>query len=304
MISLIETLDEAVARFGQETERLRYLPENRYNREIFPTSGQYDWFSGQALYCLIRHLRPERIIEVSTSSGYSSLFSASALKANQKGRLETFEYTPSSAAAAQANFERYGVKEVVRLWVGDARETAAALVNERQQQRPGFEILFLDSEHTEEFARSYLDLFLPDAHPDSLFHMHDILPPDAQVKFRPLAGMKKWSFRPKGWLYRRLHKIAPRWVPHHIRLWVPPAPYTEITSEADFGNQLAARIPAGQQLYMHKIIDRYPAFEGHRYDHLSIARCGPHGEPREWNESWWTICGPLKEAYQLSSQSA
>lgn len=300
MKNLLEFMDEAVTRYGQETERLRFLPENRYNAQIFPTIGQYDWFSGQMLYCLIRHLQPGRVIEVSTSSGYSSLFSSLALKANGRGRLETFELTPSSAAAAQANFDRYGVKDFVRLWVGDARETAVTLLNERRQQPPALEILFLDSEHSEEFARSYLDLFLPDAHPDSLFHMHDILPPDVKLMVRPLAAMKEWAFRPKGWLYRRLRKFAPSLVPNHPRRWVTPVPYTDIPSEAVFGHRLAAQIPAEQQAYMHAIIDRYPSFEGHRYDETSVWRCGANGEAREWNESWWTVCGPLATAYRAT----
>jgi predicted O-methyltransferase YrrM len=298
MNSLVEYMDEAVARYGQETERLRFLPENRYNVQLFPTIGQYDWFSGQLLYCLIRHLQPERVIEVSTSSGYSSLFSALALKANQRGRLETFELTPSSAAAAQANFDRYDVKDQVRLWVGDARETSAALLNERQQQSPAVEILFLDSEHTEEFARSYLDQFLADTHPDSLFHMHDILPPDAKVMVRPLEGLKSLSFRPKGWIYRRLRRVAPGLVPHHIRRWVTPVPYTKFTSEATFGHRLATHVPASQQAYTHSIIDRYPTLDGYRYDDTSVWRCGARGEPREWNDSWWSVCGPLAQAYQ------
>lgn len=304
MLNMLELMDEAVARFGHETPQLRFLPENRYNPQLFPTMGQYDWFSGQLLYCLIRQVQPERIIEVSTSSGYSSLFSALALKANQHGKLETFELTPSSAAAAQANFDRYGVAEQVRLWVGDARATAVTLLDERRRQSAAREILFLDSEHTEEFARAYLDLFLPDATPESLFHMHDILPPDAKVKYRPLSGTKTWSFRPKGWLYRRLRKIAPTLVPNHIRNWVTPVPYTEIPSEAVFGHRLAAKIPAEQQVYVHTMIDRYAALDGHRYDQASVWRCGPRGESREWNESWWTFCGPLAQAYHATPQSA
>jgi predicted O-methyltransferase YrrM len=301
MNNLVEYFDEAVAAYGHETERLRFLPENRYNREIFPTMGQYDWLSSQLLYCLIRHFRPARIIEVSTSSGYSSLFSALALKANQSGRLETFELTPSSAEAAHANFERYDVADIIRLWVGDARERAVDLLKERRQQTPVREILFLDSEHTEAFARSYLDLFLPDAAPDALFHMHDVVPPDAKLMVRPLEAMKSWSFRPKGWLHRRLRRFAPGLDLPHPRRWVTPVPLQQLTSEAEFAHRLAAQIPASQQAYLHTMIERYPQLEGHRYDRTSFWRCDAQGRPSEWNESWWTVCGPLQAAYHALS---
>lgn len=175
MIALTSLFDNAVKKYASETERLRLLPENRYNRNIFPTLGQYDWLSGQILYCLIRYLQPARVIEISASSGYSSLFSALALKANGVGRLETFELSPKVAAAAKTNFDRFGVTQVVRLHVGDAHQTIKSLLAECKGSREK-EILFLDSEHTEGFARFYLDAFLPDTHPESLFHMHDILP--------------------------------------------------------------------------------------------------------------------------------
>jgi hypothetical protein len=75
MADILRTCDEAVSLYGEETECLRFLPENRYNRDIFPSGGQYDWFSGQLLYCLVRHLKPVRVIEISPGSGYTSLFS-------------------------------------------------------------------------------------------------------------------------------------------------------------------------------------------------------------------------------------
>src|SRR3989344_4471779 len=152
---LTAVVDEALRNYGKETALLRVLPENRYNRRMFPAQGQYDWFSGQALYCLVRHLRPRQVVEISCANGYSSLFMALALRENASGVLETFELSAKNARGAQENFRRFGVEACVRLHVGDARRT----VREIPLEKTG--LLFLDSLHSEAFARSYLETLLP-----------------------------------------------------------------------------------------------------------------------------------------------
>lgn len=297
MTELLDVVDNALAQYSSETERLRFLPENRYNVALFPTIGQYDWFSGQLLYCLVRYLQPVRVIEISTSSGYSSLFSALALKANGFGRLETFELVPSVAAAAQTNFERFGVANAVRLYVGDARQTVGKLAAERRGGA-GQEILFLDGEHTEEFARFYLDTFLPDAHPESLFQMHDILPPTVKLMYRPLEAMSTPAFRWHALFYRVLRRISSRLVPPDLRCWVRPVPFDPMaSSEACLGHYLSAHMPAESQVYVHDVVSRYPTLKRRVYDHTSVWRCDRHGKPMEWNESWWAECGALGDAY-------
>jgi predicted O-methyltransferase YrrM len=298
MTALLELFDNAVNQYGQEAKQLRFLPEQRYNRTIFPTIGQYDWLSGQLLYCLIRFVRPVRIIEVSANSGYSSLFSGLALRANGSGQLETFELVPQIAASAQANFERFGITEFVRLHVGDARETASKLLNDRKTNVEK-EILFLDSEHTEEFARFYLDTFLPDSHPESLFHMHDILPLQAKVMYRPGEVMTTSRFRWKSRLYRTIYKLTQRSKPADIRRWVKPVYFdpTLHSSEARLGHRLSAQIPVETQVYVHDIRDRYPVLHGRDFDQTSVWRCDDRGNPMEWNEAWWTTCGALRKVY-------
>src|SRR3990167_7387453 len=121
---LTAVVDEALRNYGKETALLRVLPENRYNRRMFPAQGQYDWFSGQALYCLVRHLRPRQVVEISCANGYSSLFMALALRENASGVLETFELSAKNARGAQENFRRFGVEACVRVHGGGARRTA------------------------------------------------------------------------------------------------------------------------------------------------------------------------------------
>lgn len=153
-------------------------------------------------------------------------------------------------------------------------------------------------ETSEEFARFYLETFVPDAHPDSLFHMHDILPPGATVMYRPLEAMRKPSVRPKAWGYRVLRAIAPGSVPDHFRHWVESIPVDRVTSEALLGHRLAGSIPEAEQVYTYTIVERYPDLDGHRYDDTSVWRCSGRGRPLEWNDSWWTLCGALARVYR------
>lgn len=296
MRHLLSVFDRAVEEYSGEIERLRFLPDNRYNTSLFPTIGQYDWLSGVVLYCVVRHLRPTRIVEISTSSGYSSLFSALALRANGFGRLEGFELQPEVASAAQRNFQRFGVDKVVTLHVGDARLTTEPLLQERRVGQE-LEILFLDSEHTGEFARFYLDSFLPDTHPESLFHMHDILPPDGKFTYRPIEAIDKSGFRLRSHVHSFMSKHVRGWTPMDVRRWVRAVGFDpSSSSEARLGHRLAATMPLESHLYAHDLRGRYPAIQDARYDCTSVWRCDANGRPMEWNESWWAVAGPLRQA--------
>lgn len=283
--------------FGHETESLRHLPARRYDRTLFPTIGQYDWLSGKILYCLIRSLRPVRVIEVSTSSGYSSLFSAYALRANGSGKLETYEFSETAARAASANFSRFGVAGHVNLHVGDARKTACDLLQRRT--RGEREVLFLDSEHTDSFARWYLDAFLPDAHPESLLQVHDVLPAHATVKCRPLEAVtgkeSRWRMR----AHAVLSRLLPRWTPDDRRRWVKPMPANAVlSSEARMVLEMSREIPADEQLFVHDLLAERNDADDHAYDARSVWRCDAQGNPSEWNESWWVRCGVLRARWK------
>lgn len=302
-MNLQTVLDQSIHRFALETVELQFLPENRFNLDYFyPTLGAYDWLSGQLLYCLIRNEKPVRVIEVAASSGYSSLFSALALKKNGTGRLETFELQPVLAESAQQNFERFGVADVVTLHVGDVRHTAQPLLATRKGSQSK-EILFLDGEHTAEFVRVFLDTFLADTHPDSLYHNHDVLPLHAKTQFRPL----KFTLPRKtlSWFYHRiLRKINSTWpVRDFRRRDTQPVP-VDITesSEVRLIHKLASQIRPEAQFYNYDLIDKYPTLAGRQYETSVPAGYkytfyDMQGQPFEPNASWWVRCGDLAQAY-------
>src|ERR1041384_8697960 len=66
-------------------------------------NGYFSGFDAAAYYALIRHLQPQRIIEIGV--GYSTQIAAKALAANRKGRLVCVEPYPERLNGSERNVE-------------------------------------------------------------------------------------------------------------------------------------------------------------------------------------------------------
>jgi predicted O-methyltransferase YrrM len=296
MQAMQDLIRDALAEHAAELPELQALPQSRYDRSVWPTLGQFDWFCGQVLYALIRKLKPERLVEVSTSSGYSATYMGLALKRNGKGRLDTFELDPKPAAAAAANFRRFGVEERIHLHVGDARVLVA--------QDPGLsqaELLFLDSLHTAEFMLWFMEALVRPAPAGALFHVHDTLPWSARLRREGTAG-RGLLLNAKRWVYDRFiggipagervwPKVKPPQAPGELPCYAPNE-----TREALLANELALLMGPQTQAFLYDLAPQYPHLEPRRYDAQVLGRQDSHGRPFEWNESWWAYAGPAREA--------
>ena len=313
-MNIRQLFKNAIVQYGHETKDLEFLPQNRYNKDLFRTTGQYDWFSGQVLYCLIRHCRPRRILEISTASGYATLFMALALKRNNWGKVDTHELDPKASLSARQRFKEYQVEAFVESHIGDARQTSMNAARD-------YTIYFLDSLHTEEFAKWFIENHvLRSDRIDALFHMHDILPLHARVRrwdappfegsdLDPNLGKKQTSL-----VMRLINRIR-----HHhntgeedsIPLQVFPAKDDEefqtfngnCTTEAIWGNKLAAMMNPVDHVFLYDLSRDYPELYPERYHDTVIGRADNHNKPMEWNESWWCTVAALKKVNQQLSSS-
>jgi predicted O-methyltransferase YrrM len=102
---------------------------------------------GRLLQLLARSHGAQRILELGTLAGYSTIWLARAL--GPGGRLVTLEREPAYAAVARANLERAGLSDRVELRVGPALETLPLLAGER------FDLAFLDAD------KAASDAYLP-----------------------------------------------------------------------------------------------------------------------------------------------
>ena len=101
---------------------------------------------------LIKAIKAERILEVGTSSGFSTLWFADAMARNHKSKVMTIEVNPLKVAWALKNFKEAGVDNVIEIKQGIALDIMHKLKGK-------FDFVFLDAD--KENIIKYFDLVLP-----------------------------------------------------------------------------------------------------------------------------------------------
>jgi predicted O-methyltransferase YrrM len=122
------TMNGQVSLVLQELEALKDHRDNLWN---------VSWDTGQFLRILALSMKAKNILEIGMSNGFSTLWWASAARANG-GTVTTCEMDPAKITEASASFERAGLSDVIRIVAGDAHETLPAL------EGP-WDIVFLDA---------------------------------------------------------------------------------------------------------------------------------------------------------------
>lgn len=124
-------------------------------------SGQVQGALLSMMSCL---LRPQRILEVGTFTGYSALCLAKGLQPG--GELHTIEIREDDAATARFFFERSVYKEQLKLHVGNAKEIIPTLSEM-------WDIAFIDADKTGYI--DYYGLILPRLRPNGLIIADNVL---------------------------------------------------------------------------------------------------------------------------------
>jgi predicted O-methyltransferase YrrM len=96
---------------------------------------------GKLLQVLARMVSAQRILEIGTLGGYSSLWLAGALPAD--GRLITLELNARHAAVARSNFVRAGLTDRIELREGPALDSLERLHAEGVE---AFDFFFIDAD--------------------------------------------------------------------------------------------------------------------------------------------------------------
>jgi predicted O-methyltransferase YrrM len=102
--------------------------------DVAPTEGRF-------LYLLAKIRGAQRILEIGTLGGYSTIWLARALPPD--GRLITLEVNAKHAEAAAANIARAGFSSVVEVRVGPGLDSLAKLVDEAAAP---FDFIFIDAD--------------------------------------------------------------------------------------------------------------------------------------------------------------
>ncbi len=117
-----------------------------------------EWETAHLLSILVRSGRRQRLLEIGTSNGYSTIWLAWASHA-VGGRVTSIDREAHKQRLADANLRRAGLRDAVELLCGDATEIIANL--------PGpFDCVFFDADRYS--APAQLKLLIPKLTPDAL----------------------------------------------------------------------------------------------------------------------------------------
>jgi caffeoyl-CoA O-methyltransferase len=105
---------------------------------------------GKLLEMISRMMRPERILEIGTFTGFSALCLAKGLQPG--GKLHTIEVREEDAATAQDYFNKAGAEDIIKLHLGDAMQIIPAIGET-------WDLVFIDADKVNYIA--YYELTLP-----------------------------------------------------------------------------------------------------------------------------------------------
>ena len=159
------TLSEYIERHSSpESAVLQQITRSTHLEVINPRmlSGHVQ---GRVLSMISQMIRPKRILELGTFTGYSALCLAEGL--TEDGRLVTLEHNDEMESSIRRNFALSPLGEKIELVIGDAKETLEnfefrikdlelGAVSDRGEQ---FDLVFIDADKKE--YCDYLDLVLP-----------------------------------------------------------------------------------------------------------------------------------------------
>ena len=112
---------------------------------------------GRVLSMISQMIRPKRILELGTFTGYSALCLAEGL--TEDGRLITIEHNDEMEDSIRRNLALSPLGEKVELVIGDAKEAMRRLGERREAKGAEFDLVFIDADKKE--YCDYLDLVLP-----------------------------------------------------------------------------------------------------------------------------------------------
>ena len=160
-----KALDELFTRvLHTEDDALRAARESAAAADMpaIEVSAQH----GRLLSLLARMSNANRVMEIGTLAGYSTINLARGVGAD--GRVVTLEFEPRHAEVARTNFERAGVADRIEVIVGAALDTLPRLAERGET----FDMFFIDAD--KENNVSYVEWAIKLGHPGSVIVVDNI----------------------------------------------------------------------------------------------------------------------------------
>ncbi|NWG37559.1 O-methyltransferase [Nitrososphaera sp.] len=189
MHNLDQKISQVLCRLGEQADKERSgqatIPESEMMLAITSDTGVY-------FNIMLKAINAKRILEVGTSTGYSTLWFVDAIKYNNSDHAKpiiTIDENPAKTNRARKNFEEAGVDSLIDV----RRGTAIDVLKEMQASYDDtpFDFVFIDAD--KENAINYFDLVFPMVRTGGIIAADNILHPENLV-----AEMSKYSRYVKG----------------------------------------------------------------------------------------------------------
>jgi caffeoyl-CoA O-methyltransferase len=126
-------------RHEDRAQRDQGLPVEERTRNVTAPTGLF-------LYSLVRSIKPDLIVEIGSSTAYSTIWMASAAR-EYGGRIVGSEIIPERAVLGNQNLEEAGMSDVANIRTGDGSEIALEYSN--------IAMVFLDAEK-DDYSRHFV----------------------------------------------------------------------------------------------------------------------------------------------------
>ena len=178
-------LTEVFPRFLPLYDYPELLPDGPELADFYTRNSQFSWLDARALFVLLRHWRPRRIIAV--GSGYSSLLMANVNRRWFESRIHVTCIEPYPRA-----FLKNRIDGITRL-IEDKGQNVA--LDEFASLAAG-DILFIDSSHVAKTGSDVNHLYfnvLPALAPGVHIHIHDIFLPHEYPQPWVIDENRSWN---------------------------------------------------------------------------------------------------------------
>jgi len=174
---IFEVLEELeVQSILEKSRKVNVLPEDRMLAITKET--------GELLNMILRLKNAKNILEVGTSTGYSTIWCAEAIL-EKSGKIITIEQNPNKIKRARENFQKAGISDRITIKEGLAIQKLTEL-NLQKKYRDFFDFVLIDAD--KENIIEYFDLILPMVSIGGIIITDNMLYPE---KYR--QDMKKFS---------------------------------------------------------------------------------------------------------------
>ena len=160
----LTTEDYAAAHTEPEPPLLHQLWRETHLQLLMPRMATGHW-QGRLLSMLSHLIKPGKVLEIGTFTGYATLCLAEGLAAD--GHLHTLEINPEREARIRRYVAAAGLTKSVTLHLGDARDSLARLVGEV------WDLVFIDADKINNSR--YFELVINQVRPGGLLIVDNVL---------------------------------------------------------------------------------------------------------------------------------